>query len=78
MPDCVWIWHFLIGTEGTIGRAVRNQHLLLELFYGNGLLLGFGFSGFWVVSLWFVSCPMKFMNQWHALSFRLFCIISLV
>lgn len=37
--------------EETIERAVGNQHELLELFYGNGLLLGFGFFGFWIV--WF-------------------------
>lgn len=39
---------------------------------------GLGFLGFGSFCLVWFSCPMKFMNQWHALYFNLFCIISLV
>lgn len=78
MPDCFWLWHFWIGNGGTKERAKRNQHRLPGLLYGNHLLLGLDFLGFGLFCFGLFSCPMKFMNQWHALSSHLFCIISLV
>lgn len=58
-------------------ELLETSTKLLELFYGNGSVAGVWV--FWVLGCFVLfSCPMKFMNQWHALYFNLFCIISLV